>query len=147
MSIISVVLVVLLAARQSSTKQQYVIPTSEVVRVATMAARDEGYDPNAPGMFLDELRLNGKEPVEGYTSIALYKNDHAVRSYSIRLATGDVVDATVCKVFRYPDLIGFKKKVLRDFGSREVSLDDIATEVGCAKLEVIPAKAAAKRRD
>jgi hypothetical protein len=122
--------------------QDIFIPTSEVVRVASMAARDEGYDPNAPGMYLDELRTkDGKEPIKGYSSIALYKHGQIVRSYSIRAATGDVVDATECKIFRYPDLLRFKRSVLMGFENRDTSIEAIASEVGCDRLDVVPNKA------
>jgi hypothetical protein len=144
MPIASLILIAaLLGATSTSQQRRYFIPTSQVVRVASMAARDEGYDPYATGMYLDELRNDGKEPIEGYTSIALYKNGQIVSSYSIRLATGDVVDPTACKLFRYPDLVKFKKETLREFGSKEASIDVIAGEVGCDKLVTVPSKAAA----
>jgi len=47
--------------QQSREKQIHIIPTSDVVKVAWMAARDEGYDPNAVGTFLDELRVKGNQ--------------------------------------------------------------------------------------
>jgi hypothetical protein len=112
------------------------IPTSEVVRVASMAARDEGYNPNIEGTFLDELRTqDGKEPYPGYASIGLFHNGHLVKSYSIRIATGDVVDATDCRIFRYPDLLRLKNRILKAFNSKEVSREDIALEIGCDELQ------------
>ena len=122
-----------------SPLQQRFIPTSELVRVASMAAHDEGFDVNGPGVYLDELRTaDGKEPIKGYSSIALYKNDRIIRSYSIRVATGDIVDATECKIFRYPDLLCFKKMVLVRFKANEAGPEVIASEVGCDRLEIIP---------
>jgi len=132
--------------QQSREKQIHIIPTSDVVKVAWMAARDEGYDPNAVGTFLDELRVKGTEPIEGYTSIGLYVNVQLTRSYSIRLTTGDVVDATSCTLFRYPDLIKYKKELMRGFGTQEVSDEQIAKEVGCDKLDVLPAKSSGSRQ-
>ena len=116
-----------------------IIPTSEIVRVASMAARDEGYNPSVNGTYLNELRTaDGKEPIPGYASIGLYKDGHLVRSYAIRIETGDVIDGSVCKVFRYPDLIGFKKEIMKEFNTKEVSLEAIESEVGCDTLQVVP---------
>jgi hypothetical protein len=120
-------------------REIHFIPTSDVVRVAWMAARDEGYDPNAIGTFLDELRTaDGKEPLPGYTSIGLYVDVKLVRSYSIRVDTGDVVDTTTCTIFRYPDLLKFKTKILLAFGTKAVSDEQIENEVGCGQLTVLP---------
>lgn len=106
-----------------------------------MAARDEGYSPGAEGMWLDELRTaECKEPIAGYASIALYKGGHLVRSYSIRVDTGDVVDPAVCKIFRYPDLLRFKAKTMKGFGTKDAPLDVIESEVGCEKLKIVSAK-------
>jgi hypothetical protein len=139
MSITRVVALALLMMSPMAAQVHHILVTSDVVRVASMTARDEGYDPDADGTFLSELRTaNGKEPYPGYSSITLYHNGHPVRSYSIRVETGDVVDATDCKVFRYPDLLEFKRRLLKDFGSKEVSLETIETEIGCERLETVP---------
>lgn len=141
MPITTAIFLVFALAASPGLWQDIFIPTSEVVRVASMAARDEGYDPNAPGMYLDELRTkDGKEPIKGYSSIALYKHGQIVRSYSIRAATGDVVDATECKIFRYSDLLRFKRGVLMGLKTSDTSIEAIASEVGCDRLEVVPNK-------
>jgi hypothetical protein len=104
-----------------------------------MAARDEGYSVGVNGTYLNELRTpEGKEPIPRYTSIALYRDGHLVRSYAIRIETGDIVDPSVCKVFRYPDLIGFKKKIMNEFHTKDVPLEVIESEVGCDTLRVAP---------
>jgi len=119
---------------------QRFIPTSTLVRIASMTARNEGYDPEAAGIYLDELRTpDGKEPLAGYSSIGLYKNGHLIRSYSIRISTGDVIDANECKIFRYPGLQRFRRETMKAFGTKETSLEDLASEVGCDRLEVVPA--------
>jgi len=147
MSIAGFIAIALLLADSVTAQVHHVLVTSDVVRVATMAARDEGYDPDADGTFLDELRTeDGKEPYPGYASIALYHNGHPVRSYSIRVDTGDVVDATDCKVFRYPDLLKFKRKILRGFGTKEVPVDAIASEIGCDRLDVVPGRTFGTRK-
>lgn len=116
------------------------IPTSTVVRVASMAASDEGHKVGVQGCYLDELRgEDGKEPMPGYTSIGLYKHGHMIRYYSIRVDTGDVIDPMNCMIFRYPDLLKFKRETLRDFRTKEVSIEFMAEEVGCDTLEVVPA--------
>lgn len=147
MSIARFIVIALLIGSQTAAQVHHVLVTSDVVRVATMAARNEGYKVGADGTFLNELRTkDGKEPYPGYASIALYRNGHPVRFYSIRVESGDVVDATDCKVFRYPDLLRFKRKLLTDFGSKEVSLDAIASEIGCDKLDVVPSRPAHKSK-
>jgi len=141
MSITRFIAAALLMINSATTEVQHIMVTSDIVRVAGMAARDEGYDPDADGTFLNEMRTkDGKEPYPGYASIALYHDGHPVRFYSIRIETGDVADATNCKVFRYPDLLRFKRKILREFGSKDVTLDTIGSELGCEKLEIVPGK-------
>ena len=104
-----------------------------------MAARDEGYNPDAQGTYLDELRsADCGQPLPGYQSIALYRGAHPVRTYSIRVETGDVVDENACVVFRYPNLIKFRDETIKGFGTKPVSLEVMAAEVGCEKLEALP---------
>ena len=86
---------------------------------------------------IQTLRTNGQEPIPGYASIGLYVDDHLVRSYSIRVETGDVVDAMSCTIFRYPDLLSVKQKLQRGFGTKDVSVDQISSEVGCNELKVL----------
>ena len=50
------------------------LPTSTIVRVGEMAARDEGYNVNARGIYFNEMRKNGKEPILGYASIGLFED-------------------------------------------------------------------------
>jgi hypothetical protein len=141
MPLINVLFVALILVVPRLQERSYFMPTSTVVKIASMAARYEGHDPEGRGIYLDELRTReGKEPLPGYTSIGIYRNGHLIRSYSIRLATGDVIDATACKIFRYPRLERFRKETMRDFGTKETSLEDLASEVGCDKLAVVPTR-------
>lgn len=127
-----------LLAVQSAGPQLYSIPTSEEVRVASMAALDEGYDPNIDGTFLDELLTpDGKQPHPGYKTIGLYSDGSLVHSYAIRVQTGDVVDARTCQIFEYPNLLKFKQNLMTNFGTDPVSRQQIAEELNCAKLEVV----------
>jgi hypothetical protein len=138
MSLARLLFLALLLVRPADAQVRRFIPTSEVVAVATMAARNEGYNPDLQGTYLHELRTaDGKEPYAGYTSIALYHDGHPVRDYSIRIETGDVIDATMCKVFRFPDLLAFKRRILEEFGSQDVTLEQLAFEVGCGKMDVV----------
>ena len=139
---LGLILIVCLSCIPLSGQQlSHFIPTSEVVRIATMAARDEGFVVGNSGTYLDELRTaDGKEPIPGYTSIGLYKQGHIVRSYSIRVETGDVLDATACKLFRYPDLLKFKRSIMGSFGTKDATDERLASEVGCAALTVLPKK-------
>lgn len=146
MPIRGVVEVVALLGLPLGAQVQRFLPTSQVVMVASMAARDEGYRQDSGNVFLDVLRTkDGKEPYPGYSSIGLYQSDHLIRSYSIRTDTGDVVDATSCVMFRYPDLLKFKRRLMTVFGSREASLDQIGSEVGCDRLRVVTHRAPANR--
>ena len=114
------------------------IPTSELVRVTTMAARDEGYDPLRKGTYLDELRTaDCKNPIQGYESIALFQNGHPIKSYAIRVDTGDVVEPDTCTLLQYPDLVEYRKETTAGFNTKAVTPDTIAIEVGCDKLKIV----------
>jgi len=134
-----------------SQKVAYFIPTSEAVRIGWMAARDEGYALQKQSeWYLDELRAkDGKEPYDGYTSIALYRADSAspIRSYAIRIETGDVIDPEDCLLFRYADLMAFRSKITRDSGAKVVTPSDIASEVGCKTLKILPANPVKTKRE
>lgn len=123
---------------QASSLRLYSIPTSQEVSVATMAARDEGYDPANDGTFLDELHnSDGQPPHPGYKTIALYSSGQLIHAYSIRIQTGDVADARTCQLFAYPDLLKFKRKLMTSFGTDPVPSTQIAGELGCPKLDVL----------
>jgi len=128
----------LLITAPTLDRRLYSIPTSEEVRVASMAARDEGYDPYAVGTFLDEIRTpEGKEPHPGYETIGLYSDGDLIHAYSIRIETGDVVDARTCQLFQYPNLLKFRRKIMTGFGTDPVSVTRISYEVGCDKVDVV----------
>jgi hypothetical protein len=142
---VTIAVIFIFSILQTEARVQHFIPTSEVVRIGGMAARDEGYYPDVQGTYLSELRnAEGKEPIPGYASIGLYVHGHLVRDYAIRIETGDVVDPSVCKVFRYPNLLTYKKKLMKEFGTKDASLNVIASEVGCNKLEIVTAEPLAK---
>ncbi len=124
---------------KSQPKVIHFIPTSEVVRVSTMAARDEGYDPLRRGIFLHELRTaDCKSPIQGYESISLFENGHPAQTYAIRVETGDVVEPDTCTLFQYPDLMKFREETTTGFKTRPVSPGTIAVEVGCDSLKIVP---------
>ena len=138
MSMPKILVVMAAIASLQPPRVTHFIPTSELVRVASMAARDEGRNPDAEGAYLQELHgPDGRGLFPGYNSIALYENGHSVRSYSIRIDTGDVVDGDRCVILRFPDLVEFKNTLMKDFGSKGVSLADIADEVGCERLTIV----------
>ena len=123
-------------APKSQPRVIHFIPTSELVRVATMAARDEGNNPSGEGIYLDELRTaDCKNPIPGYESIALYQNGHPVESYAVRVDTGDVVEPDTCTLLQYPDLMKFRQETTAGFKTKGVTPDTIAAEVGCDKLK------------
>lgn len=72
----------------STPAQQFILPTSQLVKIASVAARGDGYDLSAPGIFLDELKTSDHyDPLPGYSSIALYVNNHIVHTYAVRVGT------------------------------------------------------------
>ncbi len=132
------ILVALAVAAPQTLPESYLLPTSEIVRVANMVARDEGFKLDADGIYLNELRTaEGKEPIDGYASIGLYQHGHPRRSYAIRVKTGDVVETELCEIFRFPDLLRFRRETMWGFGTREAALDKIAAEVGCRHLKIV----------
>lgn len=139
---IAKLMVVLIALNGSATlAQEHFIPTSEVVRVSKMAAQDEGYSLATATFYLDELRTKeGREPIAGYTSIGLYKGGRLLHAYAIRVLTGDIVDTQSCTIFRYANLLRFRDETTKVFSSKQSSLDQIASEVGCDHLTVKPVK-------
>lgn len=117
----------------------YSLPTSEEV----MAARDEGYQPNTPGTFLDEMRNSNGQPLHpGYKTIVLYSDGQVVHSYSIRIQTGDIADAHTCQLFAYPNLLKFREEQMTSLGTTSVSPSQIASELDCDHMDVVktPAK-------
>ena len=139
MSIIVAMLALMTSVNQDRPRADYFLPISLEVEMATKAARHAGYYPNRGGIFLDELRdAEGKDPIPGYKSIGLYRGGSAITSYAIRIDTGDVIDDMSCTVLRYPDLLKYKREFMKIPGTKAVPLDQLATEVGCEKLEVVP---------
>lgn len=129
---------VLTPTDRPSSLRLYSIPTSEEVRVASMAARDEGYVPDSEGTFLDEIRTpEGKQPHPGYKTIGLYSSGALVHTYSIRIQTGDIVDPRTCQLFEYPDLLRFKQRLMTSFGTDPVTPAQIARELGCSKVDIV----------
>jgi hypothetical protein len=120
---------------------RHFIPTSQEVAVATMAARDEGYDLNRSNVYLNEIHTqDGQEQNPRYMTIGLYQDDHLVREYAIRIDTGDVVDPMKCEILQYPNLLKFKRARMRDLRTQEASLNLMAAEVACVKLRPIGKK-------
>lgn len=128
----------LLLAPQAADLHLYSLPTSEEVMVATMAARDEGYQPNTPGTFLDEMRNSSGQPLyPGYKTIVLYSDGNIVHSYSIRIQTGDIADAHTCQLFAYPNLLKFREEQITSLGTSPASPSQIASELGCSHMDVV----------
>jgi len=145
MSILALAIVSIALSTQTAPKIIHFMPISTIVRVAEMAARDEGYNLDAEDIFLDIMQgKDRKEPIPGYKSIGLYRDGHLVRFYAIRVDTGDIVDPMVCEIFRYPNLLEFKRKTIRNFSTKEVSLEMIMDEIGCDKMQIIPSEASPK---
>jgi hypothetical protein len=114
-------------------------PTSELLRVSEMAARDEGFKIDNNGLFFFDVATTseGKQLVRGYTSMGFYGNGQPIHIYSVNEMTGQVVDIGNCEVFSFPDLRAFARKVQKQSGTRARTDEELAREVGCDVLEVI----------
>jgi hypothetical protein len=131
---------ILLAAPSHGASGQvgHSIVTSDLISITAAAARSEGYVPGRRGTFLQELRTpDGHEPLPGYESVGLYYDGHLVRSYAVRIETGDIVDPMLCEILRFPRLVRFRSYIIHAFASKEVPASKIAEEVGCDHLKQI----------
>jgi hypothetical protein len=112
------------------------VPTTETLRIASLAASDEGYDIFRRDIRLTEMRGNGSRMIPGYETVALFQNEREVKSYAIRSATSDVVDLTACRLLRYNNLLSYKRSKGND--KTDVSARQIGAEVGCVKPDIVP---------
>ena len=115
------------------------LPTSEVLHIAEMAARDEGFDVQNKKLFFFDLQTtaDGKEIVPGYVSMGFYGNGHPIHVYSINKKTAQVVDIGHCEIFLYRDLISYAKGMNAESGRPLKSREELADEVGCATLRIL----------
>jgi hypothetical protein len=125
----------------SSSKQKVnvFLPTSSVLHLAEMAAKDEGFPINNEKLFFFDLITGkeGKELVPGYISIGFYGNDHPIHTYSINKKTAQIVDAVHCEVFLFKDVAAFAEEMQSESGQQPLTFEKLADEVGCDELTVI----------
>jgi hypothetical protein len=136
--------IMLLLQANSTAATKIYIPTSELLRVSEMAARDEGFPvnkvrPDGTRLFFFDIATtsDGKPLAPGYTSMGLYGNGQIIRIYSVNEQTGQVVDIANCAAFDFPNLSRFAKEVQREAGARPEALEQLALDVGCDNLTVI----------
>jgi hypothetical protein len=88
------------------------LPTSDAIDVARKVARDLGYPINRyPNLFFFDVPTTegGKPLIAGYTSISFWSKTQPINHFDINDRTGQVVDATICAVFDFPDLRAFQR--------------------------------------
>ncbi|MGB2592984.1 MAG: hypothetical protein WBG02_05595 [Candidatus Acidiferrum sp.] len=117
------------------------IPTSQVVSVAQIIARDEGYDiQNQDVYYFDLLTTSeGKPLLPNYISVGFYINGNVRSTISINDATGQAADATTCELFDFPDLKPFQDKMIRLSKAKPMSPGELATDIGCKSLKILTA--------
>jgi hypothetical protein len=140
MSLLSkiVLILTLLSAIPAFADNDPVLATSEVMTIATMAAKDEGYTINSDVYLNDLRRPDGNEPYQGYDSLGLYKNNQLIRAYAVRELTGDIVELKTCEILTYPDLLRSKRETMMRHGSKAIDLRQIASELACDHLSAFP---------
>ena len=136
----AIVFGLLLQVSQKNTMMVHV-PTSQVVSVAQMIARDEGYDIQDQDVYYFDLLTtsDGKPLLPHFTSIGFYINGNIRSAISINDATGQAVDATTCELFDYPDLKSFQEKMIRLSKVKPMSPGELATDIGCKSLKILTA--------
>jgi hypothetical protein len=112
------------------------IPTSEVVRIAQIIARAEGYNiENTKIYYFDIGSKEDESPlVKGYVTIGFYINGNIRSTISISKSTGQAVDMNSCEIFDYPQLKQFQVQVSRLSNSREKTPNQIADDAGSENM-------------
>ena len=128
----------------ATTRTDLFIPTSELLRVARMAARDEGFPTDkirtdGARVFFFDIATNaeGKPLAAGYVRMSFYGNSHLIRTYSVNEQTGQIVDIENCATFDFPNLQAFARETQKESGSKPESREAVAQDVGCETLVVI----------
>jgi hypothetical protein len=140
MPLISSILLVLLLLPASPTQSVIVhIPTSDVVDLARMIARDEGYDVRDTKVYYFDLleTQDGKPLLSGYTSVGFYINGNIRSSISLSETTGQAVDMNSCEVFDYPDLKPFQERIIHLTKAKRKTAQELANEAGCSSPKVL----------
>jgi hypothetical protein len=113
------------------------MPTSEVIDVARMLARDLGYPLDRyPKVYsFDLLSAEGRHA--GYISIGFYANGHPINYLDINETTGQIVTSMTCKVFDFPDLSVFQRAHQRLSGARPRTTEELMEDINCDHLTVV----------
>jgi hypothetical protein len=114
------------------------VPTSELVRVAQIIARNEGYDiSNHKVYYFDTLDTLGKPLLPGYASIGFYINGNIRSSISISETTGQAIDVSTCEIFDYPELRPFQAQMIRLSKAKIKTPEKLAEDAGCSPPRVL----------
>jgi hypothetical protein len=113
------------------------MPTSEVVDVARMLAKDLGYQLDRyPKLYSFDLLSTGGGHA-GYISIGFYASGHPIHYFDINETTGQVVDSMTCKAFDFPDLRVFQDTHQRLSGSRPRATEELMGDINCDRLTIV----------
>jgi hypothetical protein len=115
-------------------------PTSDAIDIARKVARDLAYPidryPNL--YFFDVVTTEGGKPlIAGYTAISFWSAAHPMQHFEINERTGQVVDATICEVFDFPDLRIFQRARQQLTRARPSTTEELANEIGCDELTLV----------
>jgi hypothetical protein len=127
-------------AQQLPSKALFV-PTSDVIDVARAVARAEGFPVSNRQLFYVDLlaSANSVARLPGFVSAAVYGNDHVVLEISINEQTGQVLDATRCLLFQFPEVLKFGIGVRKTSGARPLTQQQLEDLCGCKlKVESVP---------
>jgi hypothetical protein len=114
------------------------IPTSEVVRIAQIIAKNEGYQISNHNLYyFDSLDTQGTPLVRGYTSIGFYINGNIRSTISISEITGQAIDMNTCEIFDYPELKPFQKQMIQLSKAKIKTAQELADDVGCSSPKVL----------
>ena len=133
MTIVSVGLAAAVLVAASLEQSTVSIPTSDVVKIAQIIARNEGYDVrHDDAYYFDVPHISGgAEMLPGYSSITFYINEHPRNLISISESTGQAVDMFSCEVFDYPELRPFQQQIMRITKAKRKTPAELAKDADC----------------
>ena len=133
MTIVSAGLALAVLVAATPEQKTVSIPTSDVVKIAKIIARNEGYDVRHDTVYYFDVphTEGGVEMLPGYVSIIFYINEHTRNLFSISESTGQVVDMFSCEVFDYPELRRFQQQIMRITKAKRKTPAELAKDADC----------------
>ncbi|GEM_PF-5088485 len=108
-------------------------PTSDVVKIAQIIARNEGFDVGNEDLYYFDIKpMERITPmVRGYVTIGFFVNDHGTNFISISETTGQTIDIIGCEVFDYPELQKYQRRVMDILKTKKKTPQELADDVEC----------------